>query len=90
LVKLAQANPSVAVVERLEDLWLLSKLQRERKVAAGAALATRRPDTPVVAATDTTASSPTSQLPRSPLSRSGKPTAYTAAEASQSMLYELD
>ncbi|KIZ07366.1 hypothetical protein MNEG_0592 [Monoraphidium neglectum] len=26
------ANPSVAVVERLEDLWLLSKLQRERKL----------------------------------------------------------
>jgi hypothetical protein len=33
----AQANPGVAVVERLEDLWLLSKLQAERKAAAGAA-----------------------------------------------------
>jgi hypothetical protein len=32
-----QANPGVAVVERLEDLWVLSKLQLERKAAAAAA-----------------------------------------------------
>jgi len=30
-----QAHPGVAVVERLEDLWLLSKLQRERGEGAG-------------------------------------------------------
>jgi rhamnose utilization protein RhaD (predicted bifunctional aldolase and dehydrogenase) len=29
----AQANPSLPVVERLEDLWLLSRLQQERKAA---------------------------------------------------------
>lgn len=29
---LPQANPDIPVVERLEDLWLLSKLQQEKKM----------------------------------------------------------
>ena len=28
-----QTNPSVPVVENLEDIWLVSKLQNERKAA---------------------------------------------------------
>jgi hypothetical protein len=28
-----EANPQVAVVERMEDLWLLSRLQRDRNAA---------------------------------------------------------
>jgi len=33
----AQAHPGVPVVENLEDLWMVSKLQRERKAREAAA-----------------------------------------------------
>jgi hypothetical protein len=40
-----QAHPDVPVVERMEDLWRVSKLQRERKARAQAQQATRPAET---------------------------------------------
>ncbi|KAI8475786.1 MAG: hypothetical protein J3K34DRAFT_456142 [Monoraphidium minutum] len=87
------ANPGVAVVERLEDLWLLSKLQQRRRGAAPAAAADGAPPgaaaqscpRPPQAAVAAGAAPPPAERPSGP-----PPAAARVVEAAAAPVGEVD
>ena len=79
-----QAHPDVPVVERMEDLWRVSKLQRERKARAEANTA-RKPDgaTPCLSEAQPNGGRTAPEDPAADAANSGSSSAQQHAESTQ-------